>query len=213
MKKDLISDDEHVLDIVQKKLSCTSNQISKYISLDKITPENFSNFLDDLDYLWDFLDYDLLSHIITSSNNRELNNMLEIYQRNLEHFCGDVTVRELINYQVPRLYGNEIPDKLKLCVTELSWHLGETKVKAVTELQKKLKDLFQAGVESFVFYSCDIHTSYVRITWLVWTNIIPHLKDEMRRVFKDNSAIVTDNHISYLRLDKDVIYSSFNNKV
>ena len=93
-----------------------------------------------MEYLWDFLDFDLLRCIIIFYKNDNLNNKLEIYEKNVKKFCAETTIEELIEHWMPRFDVNEIPDKLKLCVTELSWDPSTTKVKDLKGIQKKLRD-------------------------------------------------------------------------
>ena len=141
MHEDLYNNEEKISklrDIMQYKLP---QGIRRYSSLEPITIENFSNFLDDLEYSCNFLDFDLLRFIIIYYKNEDLTNKLEIYEKNLEKFRAETTVHELLKHWMPRFDVKEIPDKFKSCVTELSWDPSTTKVKDLKEIQKKLRDL------------------------------------------------------------------------
>ena len=200
-------------DIIQYKLPQRLKGIRKYISLDSITVENFSTFFEDMEYLWDFLDFDLLRCIIISYKNKDLNHKLEIYEKNLENFCAETTIQELIKHWMPRFDVNEIPDKLKLCVTELSWDPSTSKVKDLKGIQKRLKDSLPQELAMAAFYICEIKFSSVKVVWLVWRNVVSQIKEKMRKLFKDNPDFITKNQISCFTLDKDILYSSYNNKV
>ena len=106
VREDLEFNEEKITnlrDIIQYKLPQRLRGIRKYISLESITVENFSNFFEDMEYLWDFLDFDLLRCIIIFYKNENLNNKLEIYEKNLENFCAKTTIQELIKHWMPRL--------------------------------------------------------------------------------------------------------------
>ena len=216
MKEDLQSNEEKILelrDIIENKLPQQIIGIRKYISLESITVENFSNFFEDLECLWDFLDFDLLRCMIIPYKNNELNSKLERYEKNLEKFCAETTIRELIEHWIPRFEEDEIPDKLKLCVTELSWDPSTTKVKDLKIMQKELKDSLPQELAMASFYICAVNWSSVKVVWLVWTNVVSQIKEKMRNFFQDNPDFITENQISSFTLDKDILYSSYYDKV
>ena len=216
MREDLLFNEERISklrDIIQYKLPQRLRGIRKYISLESITLENVSIFFENMENLWDFLDFDLLRCIIIFYKNENLNNKLEIYEKNLEIFCAETTIQELIKHWMPRFDINEIPDKLKLCVTELSWNPSTTKVKDLRGIQEKLKDSLPQELAMAAFYICKIECSSVKIVWLVWTNVVSQIKEEMRKLFKHNPDFVTKNQISCFTLDKEILYSSYNDKV
>ena len=187
--------------------------IRRYIPLESITIENFSNFFEKLEYLWDFLDFDLLRCIIKFYKNKDLNNKLKIYEKNVEKFCDETTIQELMKHWMPRFDINEIPDELKLCVTELSWDPSTTKVKDLKGIQKKLRDSFPQELAMAAFYIYEIKCSSVKVVWLVWTNVVSQIKEKMIKLFQQNPDFVTKNQISCFTLDKDILYSSYNDKV
>ena len=216
VREDLEYNEEKITnlrDIIQYKLPQRLKGIRRYISLESITVENYSNFFEDMEDLWDFLDFDLLRCIIIFSKNENLNNKLEIYEKNVKKFCADTTIEELIEHWMPRFDVNEIPDKLKLCVTELSWDPSTTKVKDLKEIQNNLKDPLPQELAMAAFYICKIERSSVKVVWLVWTNVVSQIKEKMRKLFQDNPDFVIKNQISCFTLDKDILYSSYNDKV
>ena len=187
--------------------------IRRYISLESITIEHFSNFFREMEYLWDFLDFDLLRCIIKFYKNIDLNCKMKIYEKNVEKFCAETTIQELIEHWMPRFDLNEIPDKLKLCVTELSWDPSTTKVKDLKGIRKKLRDSLPQELAMAAFYICEIKCSSVKVVWLVWTNVVSQIKEKMRILFQDNPDFVAENQISCFTLDKEILYSSYNDKV
>ena len=173
----------------------------------------FSEFFQALECLWNFLDFDLLRCIIIFYNNEDLNKKLEIYENNLEKFCAETTIQELIDHWMPRFEVNKIPDELKLCVTELSWDPSTTKVKHLKGIQKKLRNPLPQELAMAAYYICEIKCSSVKVVWLVWINVVSQIKEKMRKLFQDNPDFVTKNQISCFTLDKDILYSRYNNKV
>ena len=201
------------LRVMEIKIPQRLKGIRRYISLKSITIEKFSKFFQDLEYLWDFLDFDLLRYIIIFYKNKDLNHKLEIYEKDLEKLCAETTIQELIEHWMPRFDVNQIPDKLKLCVTELSWDPSTTKVKDLKGIQKRLRDSLPHELAMAAFYFCEIKCSSVKVVWLVWKNIVSQIKKKMRKLFQDNPDFVTANQISCFTLDQDILYSSYNNKV
>ena len=143
--------------LIQYQLPYQLKGIRKYISLESITMENFSNFFKELEYLWDFLDFDLLrSIIIFFYKNYDLNNKLKIYEKNLQKFCAETTIQELVQHWMPRFDVSVTPNKLMLYVTKLSWDPSTTKVKDLKEILKRLKDSFPHELAMAAFYICEV---------------------------------------------------------
>ena len=169
LREDLKYNEENISKLpylIQYQLPQRLKGIRKYISLESITMEKFSNFFEELNYLWDFLDIDLLRSIIIFYKNKDLNNKLEIYEKNLEKFCAETTIQELIQHWMPRFDVNEIPDKLKLCVTELSWDPSTTKVKDLNRIQQRLKDSLPQELAMAAFYICEVRDwDYSPVHW------------------------------------------------
>ena len=200
-------------DIIEYKLPHRLKGIRDYIPLESITIENFSNFFKELEDLWDFLDFDLLRCIIMASKNEDLKSNVKIYEKNLEKFCAETTIKELIEHWMPRFVEDEIPKKLKSCITELNWDPNSHKVMDLKKIQKKLKKLLPQELAMAAFYVCEIKRSSVKVVWLVWTNVVSQIKEKMRKLFQDNPDFITENQISCFTLDKDILYSSYNDKV
>ena len=200
-------------DIIQYKLPLRLKGIREYIDLDSITIDNFSNFFKELEDLWDFLDFDLLRCIIMAYKNEDLIINVNIYAKNLEKFCAETTIQELIEHWMPRFDEDEIPEKLKLCVTELAWDPNTRKVKELKKIQKKLKKSLPQELAMAAFYMYDIKCCCVKVVWLVWTDFVSQIKDEMRKLFQDNPGFFAENQILCFTLDKDVLYSSYYDKV
>ena len=159
LREDLKYNEENISKLrylIQYQLPQRLKGIRTYISLESITMENFSNFFEELEYLWDFLDFDLLRSLIIFYKNEDLNNKLEIYEKNLIKFCAETTIQELVQHWMPRFDVNKIPDELKLCVTELSWDPSTTKVKDLKGIQKKLKDSLPRELAMAAFYICEV---------------------------------------------------------
>ena len=199
--------------IIRYRLPQRLKGIRHHISCKPITEENFTEFFNDLEDLWNFLDYDLLKSIIMTYKNPELIDKLRIYEQNVGKFCVETTVSELIKYWMPRFDENEIPSEFKACVTELSLDPNTCKVKALKDIQKKLKHSLPQELAMAAFYICDIKHSSIRVVWLVWTDFISPIMDTMRKVFHDNPNFVTENKISVFSLDSVILYSTYNDKV
>ena len=199
--------------IIRYRLPQRLKGINDHIPYESITKENFPEFFKKLEDLWNFLDYDLLKSIIMTYKNAELIDKLRIYEQNVCKFCAETTVSELIKYWMPRFDENEIPDKFKACVTELSLDPSTCKVKALKDIQKKLRHSLPQELAMAAFYICDIKHSSVRVVWLVWTDFISPIMDTMRNVVHANANFVTENKISVFSLDKVILYSTYNDKV
>ena len=214
--KDLQNDKQKLSelpDIIRYKLPQRLKGIRHHISYKSITEENFPEFFNDLEDLWNFLDYDLLKSIIMTYKNPELIDKLRTYEQNVGKFCAETTVSELIKYWMPRFDESEIPDKFKECVTELSLDPNTCKVKALKDIQKKLRHSLPQELAMAAFYICDVKHSSVRVVWLVWTDFISPIMDTMRKVFHSNPNFVTENKISVFSLDNVILYSTYNDKV
>ena len=200
-------------DMIRYELPQRLKGIRRHFSYKSITKANFSNFFYDLEDLWNFLDYDLLKEIICAYKNKELISKLKIYEHNIEKFCAETTINQLIDHWMPRFNENDIPDKLKLCVTQLSWDPNTCKVKDLKDIQKKLRDSLPQELAMAAFYICEIRRSSVIVVWLVWTDYFPEIIDSIKALFQDNPEFFTENKISHIILDNLIIYSNYDDKV
>ena len=199
--------------VIRYELPHRLKGIRRHISYKSITIENFSDFFYDLEDLWNFLDYDLLKCIILAYKNKELINKLEVYENNIEKFCAETTIKQLIEHWMPRFVEDEIPDKFKSCVTQLSWDPNKRKVKELKEIQTKLRDSLPQELAMAAFYICKITRSSVKVVWLIWTDFFPEIMDSMKNLFQANQEFFTENKISCFILDKIILYSNYNDKV
>ena len=200
--------------IIRYKLPQRLKGINDHIPYESITKENFPEFFKKLENLWNFLDYDLLKSIIMAYQNAELIDKVRLYEQNVGKFCAETTVSELIKYWMPRFHENEIPPEFRACVTELSLDPKTCKIKALKDIQKKLRQLLPQELAKAAVYICnDIEYSSVRVVWLVWTDFISPITDTMRKVFHTNPNFATENKISVFSLDKVILYSTYNDKV
>ena len=216
LKEDLLYNEEKISklrDIIEYKLPQRLKGIRDHIRLNSITIENFSNFFKELEDLWDFLDFDLLRCIIMAYKNEDLKSNVKIYEKNLEKFCAETTIQELIEHWMPRFIEDEIPENLKSCVTELAWDPNTRKVKDLKKIQKKLKKSLPQELAMAAFYICDIKCCCVKVVWLVWTDFVSQIKDKMRKVFQGNPGFIAENQILCFTLDNEVLYSSYNDMV
>ena len=216
LKEDLLDNEKKISElhnIIQYKLPQRLKGIRKYISLESITIENFSNFFEELEDLWDFLDFDLLRCIIMAYENEDLKINVIIYEKKLEKFCAETTIQELIENWSPRFVIDDIPEKLKSCVTELDWDPNTSKVKDLKNIQKKLRKSLPQELAMAAFYIYNIKSSCVKVVWLVWTDFVSQIKEKMRKLFQDNPGFITKNQILCFTLDKEVLFSSYNDKV
>ena len=200
-------------DIIRYKLPQRLKGMRRHISFKSVTIENFSSFFYDLEDLWNFLDYDLLKCIILAYKNKELINKLKIYEHNIDNFCAETTINQLIEHWMPRFDENDIPEKFKTCVTKLSWDPNTCKVKDLKEIQKKLKDSLPQELAMAAFYICEIKRSSVKVVWLVWTDFFPEIMDSMNDLFQANPEFFTENKISCFILDKRILYSNYDDEV
>ena len=216
IKEDLQHDGEKISelsDLIQYKLPLRLKGLRHYITDESVPINNFSTFFRKLECLWDFLDFDLLRCIIIAYKNKELNIKLEEYEANLEKFCTETTIQELIKHWKPRFKESDIPPELKSCVTELKWDPCTSKVKDLMEIQDELRDPIPQELAKAAFYIYKITFSSVKVVWLVWTKFISQIMVSMRKLFHDNPDFVIKKKISCFTLDNIILYSSYNDEV
>ena len=215
--KEYLQNDQQKLselpNVIRYKLPQRLKGIRRHISYKSITIENFSDFFLDLEDLWNFLDYDLLKCIILAYKIKELIDNLKIYEHNIEKFCAETTINQLIEHWMPRFDEEDIPDKFKLCVTRLSWDPNTCKVKDLKDIQKKLRDSLPQELAMAAFYICEVKRSSVKVVWLAWTDFFPEIMDSMNDLSRTNPDFFTENKISCFILDKHTLYSNYDEKV
>ena len=105
-------------DIIQYTLPQQLKGLRDHVpSYDTITEEQFPEFFKSLEEMWNFLDCDFM---VKKYGKLEHHKKCENYERNIEHFCSDTSISDLIKHWKPRFVDKKIPSELKPCVMEFS---------------------------------------------------------------------------------------------
>ena len=199
--------------IIRYKLPQRLRGIREHVRYDSITEEQFPEFFKNLEEMWNFLDCDLLCYMVKKYGQSEHRNRCENYERNIEHFCSETTISDLIKYWKPRFVDKKIPSELKSCVMEFSWDPKTKKVKDLREIQHRLKAALPQELAMAAYWLGYVNKGSVIVLWFVWEECLSQVMIALENLLKTQPEFITDNEITFLSLDENVLFTSSNDKV
>ena len=199
--------------IIRYKLPQRLRGIREHVRYDSITEEQFPDFFRNLEEMWNFLDCDLLCFMVKKYGQSEHRNRCQNYERNIEHFCSETTISDLIKYWKPRFVDKKIPSELKSCVMEFSWDPKTKKVKDLREIQHRLKAALPQELAMAAYWLGYVNKGSVIVLWFVWEVCLSQVMIALKILLKTQPEFITDNEITFLSLDETVLFTSSNDKV
>ena len=163
--------------------------------------------------MWNILDCDLLCFMVKTYGKSELKKKCESYERNIEVFCAETTISDLIRYWNPRFVEEKIPNELKSCVMELSWDPKRKKVRDLREIQHKLEDALPQELAMAAFCLFYMNPGSVIVLWLVREEILSQVMTSLKNLLHTHPEFITDNKITYFSLDETILFTSSSDKV
>jgi len=201
-------------DVIEYSLPQRLKGIRDYVKHEPITKEHFSKFFHSLERMWNILDCDLLCFMVERYGKLELQEKCEKYKRNVEHFCAETTISELIEYWNPRFADEKIPEELKSCVMELSWDPKTKKVKDLKVIQRKLEDALPQELAKAAYCLFYMSPGSIIVSWLVPEELISQVMTHVEKnLLQTQPEFITDNKITFFSLDETVLFTSSSNKV
>ena len=168
---------ERLKDILPQRL----RGLKKHIGSEWTECNDFSEVFDTLDYVWTFVDYDLLQFIIKRWGTDELVKEMDAYMKEVDNFCEHTTVYDLIVHWRPRFSEDNIPEDLKKGVMRLACDPKSTPVIKLKLIQKIVRQACpqEIAVSAYcIFYN--VQLSSVTVTWLFWTKDLPRIVESIK---------------------------------
>ena len=200
-------------DILEYTLPQRLKGLRDHVQGECITKEQFSKFFRSLEKMWNILDCDLLCFLVKTYGQSELKKKCESYERNIEVFCTETTILDLIRHWKPRFVEEKIPSELKSCVMELSWNPETKKVKDLREIQHKLEDALPQELAMAAFWLVYLKGGCVIVLWLVWEEFLSQVMTSLNNLLHTQPEFITNNAITYFSLDETILFTSSEDKV
>ena len=200
-------------DIFEYTLPHRLKGIRDHVQYEGITKEHFSKFFRCLEKMWNILDSDLLCFMVKRYGKSELQKRCENYERNIEDFCAETTISDLIRHWKPRFAKEKIPKELKTCVMELSWDPKTKKVKDLKKIQHILEDALPQELAMAAFCLFHMKDGSVIVLWLVWEEFLSHVMTSLKNLLHTKPEFITNNEITYFSLDEDILFNSSSENV
>ena len=181
----------------------------KHIDSKSTERDDVSHFFYTLDCVWTFIDYELLQFIIKQWGTTELKIKMDAYVEKVNCFCEQTTIHDLITHWKPRINEDDFPDDLKKGVMRFSWDPMTTKVAELKSVQKFVQKACTqelAKAAYCVFYK--VQSSSVTVTWLFWTEILPEISKNIKRMFNATQEFLSHNKVLSFYLDDVLLYSA-----
>ena len=216
VKEEILHDSSKISqlpDILEYTLPHRLKGIRDHVQYECIKKEEFSKFFRTLEKMWNILDCDLLCFLVKRYGTSELKKECETYERNIEVFCAETTISDLIRHWNPRFVKEKIPSELKSCVMELSWDPKTKKVKDLKEIQHKLEDALPQELAMAAFCLFYMNPGSVIVLWLVWKECLSQVMTSLKNLLHTQPEFITDNEITYFSLDGTILFTSSSDKV
>ncbi len=215
-KNEILNDEQKIRelpDLIEYELPQRFKALGNFVTRTSLTRDNFDKLFEALERMWSFIDYDLLRTIILEYENIELMNKVDDYKEDVEKFCAETTIYEFIQAWKPRYNEQDIPQELRMCVTELSLDLETSTVKDLKKIQDKLRYSLPQELAMAAFFICNMRPGSLKVSWLVWAECVPDLMDSLKLLLQSKSEITSEIHLSFMSLDNVVLYSAYNDQV
>ena len=200
-------------DIFEYTLPHRLKGIRDHVQYESITKEEFSKFFRSLEKMWNILDCELLCFLVKKYGKLELQRRCESYEREIEDFCAETTISDLIRHWNPRFAEEKIPRELKSCVMKLSWDPETKRVKDLREIQHKLEDALPQELARAAFWLVYMKGGSVIVLWLVKEEFLSQVMTSLKNLLHTQPEFITDNEITYFSLDETVLFANFNDTV
>ncbi len=162
-------------------------------------------------YVFNFMDFDVLSSLIRQCGEPSLFEKMKIYEEKVKIKCGRITVTELIAHWSPPIFACDIPESFKTCVTEMFEDPNKCKAEDLRRLGLRFEHMLitqRIGMEAAHFHLVQVSESSVIALWVVFTNMWPKLMEEAKKLIHEDSEFVQEIHLSVFILDDYIIYPS-----
>ena len=216
MKEELLHDPVKISqlpDIFEYFLPQRLKGIRDHLQYECITKAEFSKFFRSLEKMWNILDCGLLCFMVKRYGKSELKKKCENYKSNIEVFCAETTISDLIKHWRPRFDEEKIPNELKTCVMKLSWDPKTKKVKDLREIQHKLEDALPQELAMAAFCLFYMNPGSVIVLWLVREEFLSQVMTSLKNFLNSQPKFITDNEITYFSLDETILFPSSSHKV
>ncbi len=142
IRKEIMSSSEKIstfCEVMKEALPQPLQGLKYHIEYTSLEENNVAHFFNSLEYIYDFIDYELLEFIIITFGNDKLQENFQDYVKKVKRFCAETTVYDFITCWEPRFEISAIPPELTQCITSMSWNSKTTKVERLNELKRKLQ--------------------------------------------------------------------------
>lgn len=175
----------------------------KFHSLEKC--ETQREFFFKLNTCWNFIDCDLLKHIINKHGDDELKSKMENYLSELQDFRNSTTVYQLIKTWEP-IYGpSSIPKGYKEFVMQLNQDPKECTIQELESLRKDTsRSICNAPLSIAAMILYEISGGSVTVVWIVAEKVIDMLSSSITQLI--DFKLIKRYEIVCMALDGCVFY-------
>ncbi len=192
-------------EVMKEALPQPLQGLKEHIDYTSLEERNVAHFFNSLEYIYDFIDYELLEFIINTFGNEALQIKFQEYKKAVKLFSVETTIFEFITCWEPRFDMTSIPNELITCVTRMSWDSRTTKVEKLSELKKYLSKAIPQERAVAAFYIKEMHSSLVSVTWIVWTNnLLPVLQHLIN--MKNHGNLINQKNLYHMQLPEHVSF-------
>ena len=134
---------------------------------------------------WNYLNIDILAHLITTIPIRSLNTQLKVYEEQLQHFMKHTTLRDYYEVEANK-QKYKIPEGFVELVSEHSWE-PPVYLKKVDEFRREFAHEYRLHKCAVILVSMDIGS--VVITMMVPESVVAMVNSTGTEFFKEHGIV------------------------
>ena len=181
--------------------------LRKYIEKSCRGINEIKKYIQSLDRIWSFVDYELFSFVVDRLKNEKLSQKMSEYEDKINDFFDTITIDELITGMKPNVKPKDVKD-MKSSIMSCNWNPKKTTVKRLKDLQQtEIPKMFRQNVIVSAFSICKTFRSSVTVVWKFWTNSVDQVVESARDFILTNPEFIITNKIFSFIMNGIIIYS------
>ena len=151
--------------------------------------------------IWNFIDYELLEHLIYLFGSDALRREMQSYTDRLQMFKSRTTISQLIEFWPGR---KEVPLTYSEMTAKADLDPNECTLEKLNSVRKELRENFLPPLSEYALLHFKFNQGSVVVTWLIPNDLVPHFTNKI--CSRDSAVQLMELRISMLWIQGIVVY-------
>ena len=152
--------------------------------------------------IWNFIDYELLEHLISSFGSDTLSHEMQSYIDKLQMFKSQTTISQLIEFWPGRM---EVPPTYSELKAEVDLDPNECTLEELNSLRKELRKRFLPPLSEYALLYFKFNKGSVIVTWLIPNEFVFHFTKKILCSW-ESTVQLKELRITMLWIQGNVVY-------